>query len=152
MLWLVDSAHLLTRVNNLFALPKQASYNPRNIFLICESWCSMPIRLIFREKTVIFLKRPRAWNYWQISKIQEANKILICWEYVCKISAKNNNLCVSYSKLKSGQLSWTTLYTSGYRSTGDQPRGDALFHATATTVIESHLAEIDRLDTVQTDI
>ena len=115
MLWSFDSAHLWTQVNHLFALPKQAPKNARNIFPICEIWGNVQAEVLcqygwFSERKKRFLKRPRAWNTQPISKFQEANKIPRCWEHVPKMSAKNIKICEGYSKTKPDGLSWPTLY------------------------------------------
>ena len=93
MLWLVDSAHISTRVNNWFALPKQAPNINRNVFPVYEIWSNVQAEVHcqydwFSEKKGYFLKRPRARN--NIAKeVQKPNKLPCCSEYVYKISAEN---------------------------------------------------------------
>ena len=96
MLWLVDSAHLSTRVNHLFALPKQAPNNLETSSQSIKSEAMSKLALKcsanttdFQRKNGNFFKRPRARNNRPISEFLTPDKFSRCWEHVFKISATN---------------------------------------------------------------
>ena len=71
--------------------------------------------LILVKKWPIYLKRHIRRNNSWIPKFRKADKTAMCWEQVCKISAKNIQFCGSYLKSKLGPLSWRTLYSTYYK-------------------------------------